>query len=71
MTKIIQTKHTNTIAVQTEHSKLKDSNCVLENNLKSIQKQNDVNSKECQLHLVGSKENILGHHRPGEIPKYD
>lgn len=68
--KIIQMKHMSTIAVQTESSKLEDCNSMSVNNSKSIQKQDDVNSKGNQLNLVGLEENVLGHHRPGEIPKY-
>lgn len=68
--KIIQMKHMSTIAVQTEGSKLEDCNSMSVNNSKSIQKHNDVNSKENQLNLVGLEKNTLDHHRPGEIPKY-
>jgi len=68
--KIIQMKHMSTIAVQTDSSKLKDCNSISVNNSKSVQKQDDVNSKDNQLNLVGLEKNLLDHHRPGEIPKY-
>lgn len=51
----------NTIAVQTESEY---SNAIL----KSI--QNDKNSKRKQPNLSEIKENMIGHHQPGEIPKY-
>lgn len=66
--KIIQLKNTNTIAVQTESSESEYSNAVSKNTLKPV--QNDKNSKRKQPNLVEIKENVIGHHQPGEIPKY-
>jgi len=68
MTKTIQTKHMNTISVQTESSESEYSNVMSRKNVNSIHQQD--NSKRKQ-HLVGLKENIIGHHQPGEIPKYN
>ncbi|XP_026806344.1 uncharacterized protein LOC113549309 [Rhopalosiphum maidis] len=69
MAKINQTKHVNTISVQTESSESEYSNCMSNKNVKSIHRQ-DINSKKKQQNSVKFKENIMGHHQPGEIPKY-
>lgn len=68
MSKIIQMKYTNTIAVQTDSSESEYSNVTSKDTLKSIQNYND--SKRKQQNLVEIKENLLDHHKPGEIPKY-
>ncbi|XP_060835156.1 uncharacterized protein LOC132918089 [Rhopalosiphum padi] len=69
MAKTNQTKHVNTISVQTESSESEYSNCMSNKNVKSIHRQ-DINSKKKQPNSVKFKENIIGHHQPGEIPKY-
>ncbi|XP_025208022.1 uncharacterized protein LOC112603588 [Melanaphis sacchari] len=70
MAKIIQTKHVNTISVQTESSESEYSNCTSKKNVKSIHQHDDINSKKNQPISVKLKENIISHHKPGEIPKY-
>lgn len=70
MAKIISLKHLNTVAVQTENSDSEYSNCVPRKNLKSIKQPDDINSKKKQSNVDGLKENVTGHHQPGEIPKY-
>ncbi|XP_003243361.1 uncharacterized protein LOC100573150 [Acyrthosiphon pisum] len=70
MAKTIQTKHMNTISVSTENSESEYSNVMSRKNVNSVHQQDDNNSKRKQQHLVGLKENIMGHHQPGEIPKY-
>jgi len=70
MAKTNQTKHVNTISVQTESSESEYSNCMSNKNVKSIHRQ-DINSKKKQPNSVKFKENIIGHHQPGEIPKYN
>jgi len=71
MAKAIQIKHMNTISVQTESSESEYSNVMSRKNANSVHQQDDNNSKRKQQHLVGLKENIIGHHQPGEIPKYN
>lgn len=70
MAKTIQTKHKSTISVQTESSKSECSNVMSGKNFNSVHQQDDNNSKKKQ-HLIELKENIMGHHQPGEIPKYN
>lgn len=70
MAKTIQTKHKSTSSVQTESSKSECSNVMSRRNFNSVHQQDDNNSKKKQ-HLIELKENIMGHHQPGEIPKYN
>lgn len=70
MVKTIQAKHTSTISVQTESSESEYSNSFSRKDIKSIPQQGNINSKIKPQNLVGLKENIIGHHQPGEIPKY-
>lgn len=70
MDKITQMKHMNTISVQTDNSAPEYSDCVSRKNLKSMRRQDEINSKKKQLNSDGFKENVTGQHQPGEIPKY-
>lgn len=63
-------KHMNTISVQTENSDSEYSDCVPKKNFKSMKRLDDFNSKKKHSNLDGFKENVTGHHQPGEIPKY-
>jgi len=69
--KTIQTKQVNTISVQTESSESEYSNCMSKINAKSIHHQDKINSKKKPQNPVKRKENVIGHHQPGEIPKYN
>jgi len=71
MAKTIQAKHMSTISVQTESSEPEHSNCLSRKNVISANQQDDNKSIRKQQSLVGLKENIIGHHQPGEIPKYN
>ncbi|XP_022168728.1 uncharacterized protein LOC111032609 [Myzus persicae] len=70
MPKPFPTKHMNTISVQTESSETEYSNLMSRKNVSSVHQQDDNKTKRKQQHLGGFKENIIGHHQPGEIPKY-
>lgn len=70
MGKITQLKHMNSISVQTENSDSEYTDCAPKKNCKSMKQSNDINSKTKQSNLDGFKENVTGHHQPGEIPKY-
>jgi len=71
MAKTIQTKQVNTTSVQTESSELEYSNCMSKINVKSLHHQDKINSKKKLPNSVQLKENVMGHHQPGEIPKYN
>lgn len=68
--KTIQTKQVNTTSVQTESSESEYSNCMSKINVKCINHQDKINSKKKLPNPVKLKENVMGHHQPGEIPKY-
>lgn len=69
MAKTIQTKQMSTISVQTENSGSEYSNFISRKNADSVHQQDDNKFKRKQQNIVGLKENIIGHHQPGEIPK--
>lgn len=71
MAKTIQTKQMNTISVQTESSESEYSNCMSKINVKPIHHQDKINSKKKLPNPVKLKENVMGRHQPGEIPKYN
>lgn len=70
MAKTIQTKQVNTTSVQTESSELEYSNCMSKIN-QSTHHQDKINSKKKLPNSVKLKENVMGQHQPGEIPKYN
>lgn len=69
MAKTIQTKQMSTISVQTENSESEYSNFISRKNADSVHQQDDNKFKRKQQNIVRPKENIIGHHQPGEIPK--
>jgi len=71
MAKTIQTKQVNTTSVQTESSESEYSNSMSKINVKSINHQDKINSKKKLPNPVKLKENVMSHHQPGEIPKYN
>lgn len=71
MAKTIQTKQVNTTSVQTESSESDYSNYMSKINVKSIHHQDKINYKKKLPNPVKLKENVMGHHQRGEIPKYN